>query len=498
MRWRSRLPSVLAGAALPLGFAPFGLFFLTPVLVAILFAGWCATPREAALRGLLFGAGAFLAGTWWLYISVRLVGGTPLPVALLLLGGLVAIMAGWIALCGYGVARLATGSRVFDTCLLMPAAWVIIEWLRGWVLTGFPWLSLGYGQIDGPLAAWAPLGGVYGVTLVTAMLAGALLTLVRGTSRQRSLASLFMLLIALSTWLLGARAWTTPEGEPLRISMVQGAVPQLLKWRPEERVATMELYRSMTEALPAQDLVIWPEAAVPVPDTYVPDYLEELAVLARDRKLQLLIGILTHDEARDEFRNSLIALGEPFGTYHKRHLVPFGEFFPVPEFMRSWMRMMNMPYADITHGADRQPPLRARGVALAPTICYEDAYGGEQLGFLPEARLLVNVSNDAWFGDTIAPHQHLQMARMRALETGRYLVRATNTGITAIVDERGRVRRTLPPFVPGVLSGTVQPFGGATPYVRTGNWPVLLFCGFSFGFALFTVRRRSTPTRHRA
>lgn len=475
-RWFRRLPATLAGAALPLGFAPTGYFFLVPILLAVLFGGWrTVPPREAALRGLLFGAAAFLTGTWWLYISVRLVGGTPLPVALLLLGGLVAIMAAWVALCGYGVARLRTDVLAFDVCLLAPAAWVIVEWLRGWVLTGFPWLSLGYGQIDGPLAAWAPVGGVYGVTFVTALLAGALLTVVMGSARERLAGVLVLALIASGTWLVGARIWTTPEGEPLRVSLVQGAVPQLLKWRPEERLATMELYRSMTAALPAQDLVIWPEVAVPAPDIYVADYLAGLTQLAHERHLQLLVGILTHDPERDEYRNSLLALGEPAGAYHKRHLVPFGEFFPVPEFIRRWMRMMNLPYSDLTRGSARQLPLQAHGVALAPSICYEDVYGAEQLGFLPASGLLVNVSNDAWFGDTQAPHQHLQMARMRALETGRYLVRATNTGITAIVDEHGGVRQTIPQFVPGVLSGSVQPFSGATPYVRTGNWPVLLF-----------------------
>ncbi|WKZ13203.1 MAG: apolipoprotein N-acyltransferase [Gammaproteobacteria bacterium] len=473
---RGRLFAGLAGAALPLSFAPFAQFFIAPVSLAILFWSWQAPAREAAWRGFIYGAAAFAAGTWWLYVSVRLVGGTPLPVAVLLLAGLVCLMAGWLALAGYLSARFRGPSLAFNACLLAPATWTLVEWLRGWVLTGFPWLSLGYGQIDGPLAAWAPVGGVYAVTFATAVLAGSLLAVVLGAWRDRAIAAAALLALVLGTWLLGVRTWTAPSGAPLRVSLVQGAIPQLLKWLPGERRATMDLYYSMTASLTGQDLIVWPEAAIPVPDVDVPVYLEELSGLAARLGTQLIVGIISYDEQRDEYRNSLRALGSPAGVYHKRHLVPFGEFFPVPAFVRSWMRMMNLPYSDITRGGADQAPLRAQQVPLAPTICYEDAYGAEQLGFLPESRLLINVSNDAWFGDTMAPHQHLQMARMRALETGRFLVRSTNTGITAVIDERGAVRATIPQFEPGVLSAEAQPFAGATPYVRAGNYPVVLIC----------------------
>lgn len=468
-----RLVATGAGAALPLAFAPFGLFPLAFLSLAALFLCWDCPPREAARRGFLFGVAAFATGTWWLYISVRLVGGTPLPVAWLLLGGLVAIMAVHIAAAGWLVARLRAGSAVAANLLLAPGAWLLAEWLRGWILTGFPWISIGYGQIDGPLAAWAPVGGVYAVTLVAALLAGCLATLGRGNRRERLAALLIAAVLVLATFTVARQSWVAPAGEPLRVSLVQGAVPQLLKWAPGERRATMDLYRDMTAGL-AGDLVVWPEAAVPAPDDLVGGYLDDLRAMARERGFQLLVGILTHDPDTDEYRNSLLALGEVAGAYHKRHLVPFGEFFPVPDAVRRWMRMMNLPYADLARGPRRQEPLVARGVALAPTICYEDAYGAEQLGFLPSAGLLVNVSNDAWFGDTIAPHQHLQMARMRALETGRWMARSTNTGITAFIDERGELRATAPSFQPFVLSGSVQPMAGATPYVRTGNLPVLL------------------------
>ena len=488
---RGRLVAALAGLSLPLAFAPFGLYWLAPLALVALFSTWNVVPAEAARRGGLFGVCAFGAGTWWLYVSVRLVGGTPLPVAVLLLAGLVLLMAAWYAACGYLAVRWGTRSAALNACVLTPALWVLAEWLRGWLFTGFPWLSIGYAMVDGRLAAWAPVGGVYGVTLATAVVAGAVLTLFRGHRRDRTAASAVLLAVTLVTWVLAGQPWTRPAGEPLRVSLVQGAVPQLLKWEPGERRATMERYFDMTAPLVGQDLVIWPEAAVPAPDDWVPGYLQALRELAAGLHAELLVGILTHDAGRDEYRNSLLALGASPGVYHKRHLVPFGEFFPVPAIVRSWMRMANMPFDDITAGSRDQRPLVVAGVPLAPTICYEDAYGAEQLGFLPEARLLVNVSNDAWFGDTIAPHQHLQLARMRALETGRYLVRSTNTGITAIIDQRGKVRARAPQFVPWVLSGEAQPYEGATPYVRTGNYPVVLLALAGVAATLAARRRRA-------
>lgn len=488
---RERLLAALAGALLPASFAPFGAWALAPLLLALLFRLWDTTPREAAWRGFCFGAGAFAAGTYWLYHSVRTIGGTPLPVTLLVIGALVLLMAAYPAACGWVAARLRGSAPGWSwACLGVPGLWVLTEWLRGWLLSGFPWLTIGYGQIDGPLGVWAPLAGVYGVSLVVALLAGVLVAALSGHGRLVAAGMGAAVLVA--TALLRDWAWTTPGGPELRVALVQGAIPQTLKWQPGEREATLELYTRLTLALEPQDLVVWPEAAVPVPDNMVRGYLAQMGGLARTRGMQLLIGILTYQEDTGEYRNSLLAVGEPTGVYHKRHLVPFGEFFPVPSFVRRWMRMANLPYQDLARGAQHQAPLRAGTVRLAPTICYEDAYGAEQLGFLPDAQMLVNVSNDAWFGDSIAPHQHLQIARMRALETGRYMLRSTNTGITAIIDERGRLVRQIPPFEPAVLTGTARPFTGATPYVRSGNWPVLLLCLLATGaqLAFSRLRRR--------
>ncbi len=474
MRDRGGWLAALAGALLPLSFAPFTWFWLAPLLLALLFACWTdTTPRQAAWRGAAFGFAAFLTGTWWLYISIHGFGGSPRWLALLLMLGLDLLMGGYLEICGW-LAAASTGRRpALAWCLAWPGAWVLIEWLRGWLFSGFPWLSLGYGQIDGPLAAWAPVGGVYLLSLLTAVCAGLLLTLWRGSRRERLAAVAGLGILAGLTAGFAGRSWTAALGAPVPVSLVQGAVSQDRKWLPRQRQPTMQLYRALSFPGPPGRIVLWPEVAIPALADQVGDYLQSLDRAARASGSSLLLGILTRDPDTDALYNSLLALGADQGVYHKRHLVPFGEFFPVPDFVREWMRLMSLPYRDMNAGARDQPPLRALGIALAPSICYEDAFGGEQLDFLPVAGLLVNVSNDAWFGDSIAPHQHLQIARMRALETGRPMLRATNTGITAIIDARGRLRASLRQFEPGVLHAEVQPRTGATPYARADNLPVV-------------------------
>jgi apolipoprotein N-acyltransferase len=461
---------------MPLGFAPFGWFWLVPLLLVVLLACWDGQPRrEAAWRGFWFGVGAFGTGTYWLYISIAVFGGSPLWLAIFLMLALVLIMACYFALAAWLWVWLRPDSAAVALLAWFPSIWVLTEWLRGWLFTGFPWLSLGYGQIDGPLAGWAPVGGVYAVSLVTACFAGGVALLLLGKNlRERSWALVALVLAVSSSLLLLDRAWTEPSGEPVRVALVQGSISQDRKWLPQQRRPTMRLYEELTFAERDADLVVWPEVAVPAMRYQVDAWLDRLDERARRAGFSLLLGILVDDFDNDQFFNSLISSGVAEGEYHKRHLVPFGEFFPVPDFIREWMRLMSLPHRDTAHGEQDQAPLRAAGLLLSPSICYEDAYGAEQRDFLPQANMLVNVSNDAWFGDSIAPHQHLQIARMRALETGRYMLRTTNTGITAIIDSGGRMQSRLPQFEAGVLRGDVLPHNGATPFVRFGNTPVVL------------------------
>lgn len=474
---RGLLLALAGGACLPLGFAPFALWWLAPLLFAGLFLLQDGQPtRERALRAFGFGFGAFVTGTYWLYISIHDFGGLAPPIA----GGIVLLLilimalyhAVWSLLCSLVPGR----ARAWQCLAVLPAGWTLIEWLRGWLFGGFPWLSVGYSQIDGPLAVWAPLLGVHGVSLLVLLIAGALVVLLVGTLRARLAGLLVVGLIVGGTIWLDELQWTTPHGDPLQVALVQGGITQDRKWLAEELESTQALYSKLTIALDKPDLIIWPEAAIPALAHEVEDYLTAFAELARARHQTIVLGILSYEFDTGAFHNSLLMIGEGAGLYHKRHLVPFGEYFPVPDFIRNMLRMMNLPYQDIDAGLPRQSPLRMPGVALAPTICYEDVFGTELRSFLPAAGLLVNVSNDAWFGDSVAPHQHLQMARFRALETGRYMLRSTNTGITAIIDERGRVIERGKQFGVAIVSGAAQPFSGATPWARLGNTPVLGAC----------------------
>lgn len=474
-RW-GRWATGLVGLLLPLTFAPFNWYLLAfPLLATFIFLCDGCRPAEAAWRGFWFGFAAFSVGTTWLYTSIHVFGGAPVIVTAGLMLALFCLMASYTALAGAFAATVSVVAPALRWCLIWPALFTLFEWLRGFLFTGFPWLTLGYGQIDGPLAAWAPIVGVHGVSFITVMLAGGLLTLIRGESIARIAAISLLVVLSGSTVAIQKIQWSGPVGDEVRVSMVQGSISQDLKWLPEQLRPTLELYSRLTFAQDA-DLIIWPEVAVPALAYQVQEFLDVVAAEASARDQQIYLGILTFDSDRQQYRNSLIGLGRYTDKYHKRHLVPFGEFFPVPDFARRWMRSAGLPNEDTLSGSDEQAPLQLGEVLLAPTICYEDAYGAEQLGFLPASNILINVSNDAWFGDSIAPHQHLQIARMRALETGRFMLRATNTGITAIISPRGEVVARSPQFETHVLNGVVQPYTGATPYVRFGNWPVLLIC----------------------
>ncbi len=485
---RAAWMAAVAGASLPLGFAPFRLSLLIALSVAVLWCLWESRgPRSAARIGFAWGAGAFLTGTYWLYISIHIFGQAPIFLAVLLMLGLVAIMAVYPAMIGFGVARWAPGGLV-RWLLVLPGAWVLVEWLRGWLFSGFPWLSLGYGMTDGPLRGFAPLLGVHGVSLATALLAGCLVGLFAGGRRARVVSATLVAVIVIAGQALATVHWTSPVDRDISVALIQGAVPQDRKWLPQQRQPTKDLYLGLTRAELGRDLVVWPEAAIPAVVSEETDYLETVLAEARGAGTTVVLGMLDRDPVDGRYFNSLLVLGDRQAVYRKRHLVPFGEYFPVPDLVREWMRLLSLPYSDISPGPAGQPPLPVAGVLAAPSICYEDAFGSEQLDFLPEAALLLNVSNDAWFGDSIAPHQHLQMARMRSLESGRHMLRATNTGISAVIAPSGAVIARSPQFETHVLIAEIRPHLGATPYVRTGNWAVLIIASFMVGAGC--LRRR--------
>jgi apolipoprotein N-acyltransferase len=489
------------GALQSLAFAPFGAWPLGILCLAALFWLWRdATPKRAAWTGFAFVGGLFLAGTYWLYVSIHVFGRAPVPLALFLMLGMVAIMGSYAAALGWALARWFPRAGLLAGLLVLPAAWVGMEWFRGWFLSGFPWLAVGYSQIDTWLAGWAPVIGVYGVSFAAAVTAGALAVALASGRRERLVAAAAIAALWLGGAALGTVRWTHPSAAPVPVALVQGSVPQDLKWQSDNRDATLQLYRDLTEQAWGARIVVWPEAALPVLYHEVIPYLKELYGAAQAQGADLVLGLLRYDFEQKQYRNGLVALGRADGLaveewYYKRRLVPFGEFFPVPGFIREWMRLQSLAYVDFAPGDDEQDALPAAGQLLGPTICYEDAYAVEQLAVLRDATLLVNVSNDAWFGDSTAPHQHLQIARFRSLEAGRWMMRATNNGISALIDSRGTVVARTRQFVPEVLKGEVVPYTGLTPYAMVRNWPVLALCWLGLIAGFVARRRGSSPRR---
>jgi len=473
------------GIAHTQAFAPHSWWWLQILSLAGLVALLADAPRTrvAAATGYAFGLGWFLSGIWWLYISMHVYGEMPAWMAALA----VVLFAGYLsiypALAGAVWHKLA--ARLPRTALWAPlafgAAWGLSEWLRGVVFTGFPWLAGGYAHTDGPLAGFAPLFGVYGIGMLAAASAALLATAARafghGERRDGLAAGLTAIALPLAGAALSPLAWTTPAGQPISVRLLQGNVPQDIKFEQAGVDRSIKLYREMITATPT-DLVVTPETAFPV-------ILQELpvdaAVAIRDYTEKtgstVLFGAAGADSPVD-FTNSVFGLGpqnEGLYRYNKHHLVPFGEFIPLG--FHWFVDMMKMPLGDFRRGGLDQAPLPVRGIRVAPNICYEDLFGEEIAQTLRQqpspANMMANVTNLAWFGDTIALDQHLQISRMRALEMRRPMLRATNTGMTAVVNPDGTVLERLPTFTVGALTANVQGMQGLTPYIRWGNLPVL-------------------------
>ena len=473
MSRRRLFVAFLAGAAMVPAYAPLEWFPLALVALALLMHVWLTAPgpRAAAWAGFAFGMGMFLVGVSWVYISLHRFGAMPAPLAAFATFAFSVILASYLALAGAVQAKLRVPPAM-RAALVIPALWTLAEWLRATLFTGFPWLALGTAALDTPLAGFAPVGGAYAVSFAAAAAAGLLWCVAMGQARWTAAAA--FALLGLAGAALRGVEWTTPAGTPLTASLLQGNVPQDLKFDPARYARTLETYARLAESSRAR-LIVLPETAVPrMLDSVDPAYLARLAAAAQRNGGDLLLGVPTRT-APGQYYNSVVSLGaSPSQAYHKVHLVPFGEFVP-PGF--GWIvRVLSIPLADFSRGAADQRPLAVAGQRVAANICYEDAYGGEMLRQLPEATLLANLSNVAWFGDSLAPAQHLQIARARALETGRAHLTATNTGITAVIGRDGKVLARLAAFTEGRLDAMVQGYAGATPYVRFGDWPALAAC----------------------
>lgn len=477
MRWKDGL-ALLAGAVFTLGLSPFDLWPFAVISPALLFfvVRDCSVSRSV-LRFYLFNVGLFGAGVSWLFVSIDVFGGASVALASLLVAAFVISYSLVSVPLAYLFSRWFRSSE-FACFLAFCSLWVIQEWIRSWFLTGFPWMFLGYGLMGTWLESLAPLLGVFGVSLAAVIVA---------TSVTQALVFRQWTLMApaIAMVLLGglANQWSFTEPTRVRsVSLVQGNIDQHIKWRPENRGPIMKRYADATVDEWGRDLIVWPEAAITALPQQVKGYLEDLGDLARQRGSTLILGI---PDRNDEggFVNTVIALGEQEGRYVKRRLVPFGEYVPLESLLRGVIAVFDLPMSSNHPGAEDQSPLSLGDDLISVSICYEVVYPDLVRTSVVSPGLLLTVSNDSWFGTSIGPWQHLQMARMRALENGRYMVRATNNGVTAIIDHRGIIRAALPQFETGVLRGDVEIRKGVTPFHRFGSYPVLLFCLLMLGLA---------------
>ncbi len=489
------LAALLAGAALPLAFAPVDLFplaYLAPAILFLLLDG--VTPGRGARLGFAFGLGMFGVGVSWVYVAIHYFGDTNVVLSALMTALFVSVLAlypaGLGALAAFVRQRCQQNGLWF--LLLLPILWTGFEWFRGWFLSGFTWLDLGYSQIDTPLSAIAPVLGVYGVSLAAAICAGAVVALIRGRGPLRGAALLAMIVVWGGSGWLDRVEWVTPSGKALSVRLIQGALPQITKWDIDAIDHRLTTYAEMTLAnLAGSDLVVWPENSVTVFLHRLPDYFAFLAEEVQAAGSELVVGVPVEEPDGSAYYTTMTRIGPEPQSYRKRHLVPFGEFVPLQGVLRGLVGFFDLPMSGFSRGSEQQAPLRVAGQSAAASVCYEDAFGEELLYALPEATLLINGSNNAWYGDSLAPHQHLQISRMRSRETARPLLRATTTGISALVDHRGRILQRSPQFKPAVVAGEIQPMAGATPFALYGNrWVLALMALGALLFPLACSRIR--------
>ncbi|UTH75385.1 apolipoprotein N-acyltransferase [Chromobacterium sp. IIBBL 290-4] len=472
------LAAALAGALTLFSFAPYRMFWLMPLCLAALAELAQREPKRAFWLGYVWGVAAYVSNFHWIYASLHDVAGLPAwiaaPLVLLLpvYLGLYPGLAAWLAC-------RAHPSPWVRWLIAFPAAWELGEWLRSWVLTGFPWAAAGYSQItESPLAGYAPLGGIHLVSFLTALAAGALTMLARAKMRGR-LAILIgaAVLLGSGAWLRDVE-WTTPIGKPLTVALAQGNIAQDLKWSPENLENSLLTYYRQV-ALTRADLMILPETALPLfLDDLPSGYLTMLRGEAKRANMSVASGIPRRTPDGRGYLNAVTTLTDPKMPYYaKDHLVPFGEFVPLPGLIGWIYQHMNMPLSGFSHGGANQEPLTLAGQKVAFNVCYEDSFGEELIDPASRANILANVSNLAWFGKSEAMSQHLQLSQARALETGRYVLRATNTGMTAIIRPDGEIAAVAAPFTVQVLTGFAESRQGLTPYMRVGNLPTVLACG---------------------
>lgn len=495
-----RIPALVAtGALQTLAFAPFHLWPAALASLALVLLMCSGRDAKALFHdGWFLGLGLFASGASWVYVSINEYGMTAAPLAAVMTLLFAMGLALFPAIAFWCWGRLA-GSHSTRSLWLFPAIWTLMDWVRGWLLTGFPWLYAGTAQVDGPLAGLAPVMGVHGITFITAATAALLVAAWQRCRCAPRWAPAALAAAALLPWLLAPLVnlieWTRPQGEPLSVAAVQGNISQHDKWDPEMLRKQIRIYRQLTEPLWGRDLILWPETALPATQGQASQVLDALESRAFDTETTLVTGLPWYGNsphyAEPVFHNSLMTVGPGQGTYHKQRLVPFGEYVPLESLLRGTIEFLSLPMSVFQPGPENQSPLQIAGASSHPAICYEIAYADFVAQHAENTGFLMTVSNDAWFGRSLGPFQHHQIARMRALETGRELLRGTNNGITSIVDREGRIRARAEHYERDVLKGKIQPMSGSTPFMATGSWPVITLAAVMI---VFGRQRQNTET----
>ena len=483
--WTQALLALLAGTSITASLAPYSMWWSAIIgLALLLYVLNDASKRRAFFLGWCFGLGLFGTGISWVYVSIHLYGNAPAFLA----GILTLLFASGLALLS-GMAcyllRLINPHSALIDLLLFPAIWVIGEWLRTWLLSGFPWLFAGYAHVQGPLQGWAPVIGVFGISFIIALSAGFIACFARLSFRSKVTTGLVVTVFWLSGMLVSPAQWTSPTGDHVRVGLVQANIDQNEKWLASKIPAHIVLQEQMSEPLWGHDLVLWPESAIPMIHHRAQRVLNRLQNKAISSGSTFITGIPYQDQNTAKVYNSIVTLGEQPGMYQKQKLVPFGEFMPLENLLRGIIDFFDLPMSSFSAGPENQAYFQLGQHSVAPLICYEAVYPALLLQHpagVPD--LLLTISNDTWFGTSIGPLQHLEMAQMRALELGRSMIRGTNNGVSALITPYGEISHRSEQFKQQVLSGRVIVQQGDTPFSKLGSWPVL---GLSFLILVWAV-----------
>jgi len=477
IRWRYLLACFAAGALTVCAFAPLGYYPIAYFSLAFLFFTWLhLSPKSSFFAGLAYGYGLYGFGVSWVYVSLSTYGGMPFWMGAIAVLGFVGLLAFFIGAVGYIVTRFFFNqqSPVF-ALIAAPFVWIVFEWCKSWVLTGFPWLDIAYTQTSVWLFAFAPVGGVYMVSFAVAVIAAAL----AWAAKRRAFPAPVMLVIGvfMVALICDRINWSAAHGQPLQVGVVQGNVPINDKWQAKYRDKIINKFVSLSQQLHAQtptDLIVWPETALPL-------YLEQLGPefwrSITPQGSAILTGVLESPKTGVFYNSAALSCGAPVQqtpqVYRKRHLVPFGEYLPL-RFLFNWvLDYLELPMSDSSAWQGQQALTCGDSINIGLSICYEDAFAAEYRAHIGEATMLVNISEDAWFGDSLAPHQRLQMAQMRARELSRPLIRSANSGPSVVINQRGEVVAITPQFSVQTLNHEVQPQIGDTLFKQFGNWVIV-------------------------